>query len=125
MKHHFYTSTHGSLPFLRPSLLVDLSVSMAHLPHPWPQVPHVLRSDSGGGYTHTNFIIIARNNQQWWATLFEENFNDYYISLITCELSCCLLCIFYFFLDMQPFYPHFAPYFLYIFICQFIFIFLI
>ncbi|XP_050730013.1 KICSTOR complex protein SZT2-like isoform X17 [Eriocheir sinensis] len=51
------------------------------------KVPQVLRSDPSGGYTHTNFIIIGRNNQQWWATLFEENFNDYYISMITSSKS--------------------------------------
>ncbi|XP_042227057.1 KICSTOR complex protein SZT2-like isoform X3 [Homarus americanus] len=47
------------------------------------KVPQVLRCDPKGGYVDSNFIIIGRNNQQWWATLFEENFNDYYINMIT------------------------------------------
>ncbi|XP_063888022.1 KICSTOR complex protein SZT2-like isoform X5 [Scylla paramamosain] len=51
------------------------------------KIPPVLKSDASGGYTHTNFIIISRNNQQWWATLFEENFNDYYINTVTASKS--------------------------------------
>lgn len=49
------------------------------------QIPNILTCDDKGGYADKNFIIIGRNNQQWWATLFEENFNDYYLNMITCK----------------------------------------
>ncbi|XP_037802509.1 KICSTOR complex protein SZT2-like isoform X9 [Penaeus monodon] len=46
------------------------------------KVPQILKSDSGTGYEHNNLIVIGRNNQQWWATLSEDRFNDYYVSTV-------------------------------------------
>ncbi|XP_047479590.1 KICSTOR complex protein SZT2-like isoform X5 [Penaeus chinensis] len=46
------------------------------------KVPQILKSDSGTGYEHNNLIVIGRNNQQWWATLSEDSFNDYYVSTV-------------------------------------------
>ncbi|XP_069157334.1 KICSTOR complex protein SZT2 isoform X2 [Procambarus clarkii] len=46
------------------------------------KVPQVVKADPKGGYVHSNFIIIGRNKHLWWASLFEENFNDYSLSMI-------------------------------------------
>ncbi|KAG0714062.1 KICSTOR complex protein SZT2 [Chionoecetes opilio] len=51
------------------------------------KVPQVLKSDPSGSYTHTNFIIVSRNNQQWWATLYQENFNENFINMVTSSKS--------------------------------------
>ncbi|KAK3871475.1 hypothetical protein Pcinc_023382 [Petrolisthes cinctipes] len=43
----------------------------------------VLERDVKGGYVDKNYVIVGRNYQQWWATLYEDNYNDYYLNAIT------------------------------------------